>query len=181
LGLRTRRQDAEVLYADERLPLVGSSDLTPLMEDARHTPRRRMRLCVHPDTGSALHEMFIASRREGYIRPHKHVEKAESLLLLEGSADLVLFSDEGRVLEVVGLGDYASGRPFYYRIQDSRYHTLLVNSEVVLYHEATSGPWARSQMAYAPWSPADDDTAGQSALLHRIRREAAELATRQRR
>jgi cupin fold WbuC family metalloprotein len=170
LGLRTRRQDAEVLYADEALPLVRGGDL-----DARETPRRRMRLCVHPDLGSALHEMFIAVRRDSYVRPHKHLGKAESLLLLEGSADLVLFSDEGAVTDAVALGDYASGRPFYYRIDDPRYHTLLVHSEILLYHEATSGPFDRSRTVLAPWAPVDDDRAGQAVLLERIRREVNAL------
>jgi cupin fold WbuC family metalloprotein len=176
--LRTRRQDAEVLYADDPLPLVARPDLAPLVEGARGTPRRRMRLCVHPDVGSALHEMFIVTRDQAYIRPHKHLAKAESLLLLEGLADLVLFDDEGRVTDVVALGDYASGRPFFYRIQDARYHTLLVRSEFLLYHEATSGPFDRARTVLAPWSPADDDAVGQKALQGRIEQEIDALRAR---
>jgi cupin fold WbuC family metalloprotein len=178
MAVRTRRQDAEVLYADEPLPLVSAGDLAQLTDGARRTPRQRMRLCVHPGVDSPLHEMFIASRGGAYIRPHKHLGKAESLLLLEGTADLVLFSDEGEVTGVVPLGDYGSGRPFYYRIEDARYHTLVVRSETVLYHEATSGPWDRARTVPAPWSPTDEDAAGQAALLSRVEREIEAWSSR---
>jgi cupin fold WbuC family metalloprotein len=118
--------------------------------------------------------MFIATRRDSYVRPHKHLGKAESFLLLEGRADLVLLDDAGAVTEAVALGDYASGLPFFYRIEDARYHTLVVRTDFVLYHEATSGPFDRTRTVLAPWSPAEDDAPGQAALQARLAREADE-------
>ena len=56
-----------------------------------------MRLCAHPAVDDRLHEMVIAMARETYVRPHKHVNKSESVHVIEGLADAVLFDDAGNV------------------------------------------------------------------------------------
>ena len=45
--------------------------------------------------------MFIALSDETYIRPHKHLNKSESLHVLEGSADVVFFDEKGKITKII--------------------------------------------------------------------------------
>ena len=67
--------------------------------------------------------------------------------------DLVVFDETGEIVEVIRLGDYLSGRQFYYRIPDGCYHTLLIRSEWLVFHETTNGPFKKSDTVFPPWAP----------------------------
>ena len=45
--------------------------------------------------------------------PHKHLGKSESLLILSGTCEHVLFDDQGRITAKRRMGDLASGHDFY--------------------------------------------------------------------
>ncbi len=130
--------------------------------------RKRIRLCTHEDIKEKLHEMFIVHTNNAYIRPHKHLKKAESLHVIEGSADLILFDDRGNIKSVIRLGDYLSGNKFYYRISVSDFHMLLLRSKFVVFHEATSGPFKKSANIAAEWSPAEGDVKAVKEYMDRI-------------
>ena len=154
-----RTVNNEVLVADEAVVQVGREEIDLLRGRVRLTERKRIRLCAHRDVGSPLHEMFIVLGGETYIRPHKHLGKAESLLVIEGEADAVFFEESGAIREIVRLGAYGSGHRFYYRISEPYYHTLLLRSDPFVFHEATQGPFDRAQTVFAPWLPAEGDVA----------------------
>ena len=118
---------SEVLVANGPLAQVGRADIELLKKKAAANPRRRMRICAHRENADRIHEMLIVLAGDCYIRPHKHFGKSESLHLIEGSASAVFFDDSGTVTEVVPLGDYSSGHPFYYRLEVPRIHTLLIH------------------------------------------------------
>lgn len=136
-----------------------------------------MRLCAHPTGEDRIHEMLIAMDRTTYIRPHKHVNKSESMHVIEGSADAVFFTDDGAISRVVPLGDYASGREFYFRNSESVYHTLLINSDVLVVHETTNGPFNRADTIFASWAPEESDPAACDAFIKRVRRAVASGST----
>ncbi len=166
--LRLKAVNDEVLYADEEIVAVGGEDVAALRRRLQTAPRGRVRICAHPGVESRLHEMFIVLRRGCYIRPHKHIDKAESLLVVEGRADVVLFDDDGAIRRVLPVGDYASGRLFYYRIDRPCYHTVYARSESLVFHEATEGPLDRSQTVFAPWSPDEQDAAASREYWARL-------------
>ena len=58
---------------------------------------------MHKDIKDNLHEMIIILSKETYIRPHKHLNKAESLHVIEGSADVIFFNDYGKIINCVRL------------------------------------------------------------------------------
>src|SRR5262249_24352537 len=134
---------------------------------ARATPRRRARLCAHRNTDDALHEMIIVLDRATYVRPHRHCAKSESFHVVEGLLNVVLFDDSGGGLDVIRMGDYASGRQFYYRLTEPVYHTVLIESDLAVIRETTNGPFVRQQTEFAAWAPAEEE------------RDAAELYLRQ--
>lgn len=158
----------EVLFVVDSVAIVDVEDITRLKERSRATPRKRSRICAHRDPAEKLHEMFIVHEKHTYIRPHKHLNKAESIHLIEGLADLVLFSEEGRIEDVLRLGDYASSRGFFCRMPESRYHTLLIHSEFLVFHETTTGPFDRADTIFAPWSPDETDETARSAFFQKV-------------
>jgi cupin fold WbuC family metalloprotein len=153
--MRTKTESAEVLYAEERIVTVDAAAIATLAEAANRNPRRRIRLCAHRGVDDRLHEMLIVHAKDAYVRPHKHLGKAESFHVIEGEVDVVVFDEHGAVDEVIEMGTFPSGRPFFYRIADPLYHTLLIRSPVLVFHETTVGPFRRDDTVFAPWAPED--------------------------
>ncbi len=143
----------EIFYPDKKIVTVDRSDIEFLKQKAFENERKRSRLCAHQDVSDALHEMLIIHTMETYVHPHKHLSKSESLTILEGSANVFIFDETGAISEVIQMGDYQSGKTFYYRISESLYHTLIILSKVVVFHEATNGPFNRADTIFAPWAP----------------------------
>ncbi len=146
----------EVLYAATAQTALCDDDLKTLARMAQGTARKRIRLCTHQDAQSALQEMFIVHTIDAYVRPHKHLDKDESLHILTGEAELVFFDESGRIDGRLTLGPRESGQPFYCRVPRNRFHMLIILTDVLIFRETTSGPFDREKMTFAPWAPADD-------------------------
>lgn len=166
--MQLKPYNAEVVFAADRIVQIAGADLAALKAEAAQNPRRRKRICAHPDSGDRLHEMFIVHERGCYVRPHKHVGKCESLHVIEGTAEAVFFHEDGAVRDVVALGDYRSGAPFFYRVGEPVYHTLLITSPVFVFHETTGGPFRREDTVFAPWAPTEDQPEAVAAFTHRV-------------
>lgn len=153
-----RTLNPEVLYSEAAITTTDRSDIDRFKQLSSKNPRRRIRLCAHGSPDDRLHEMLIVHERGTYVRPHKHPGKTESTHIIEGLVDVVVFDDDGRVEEVIRMGDYASGRVFYYRMATPVFHTLIIRSDVLVFHEITNGPFERKDTVFAPWAPGDNDT-----------------------
>jgi cupin fold WbuC family metalloprotein len=141
--MKTRTESPEVLYAEDPIVTVDAGDIDAMKRAAEGNPRRRIRLCAHRSVDVPVHEMLIVHTSDTYVRPHKHLGKSESFHVIDGDVDVVIFSDDGRVADVIPMGPFQSGRRFFYRIADPLYHTLLIRSSVLVFHEATTGPFKR--------------------------------------
>jgi cupin fold WbuC family metalloprotein len=171
---RTRLINNEVFVAEDRLVAVDRPGLEPFHKRALESTRHRARLCAHKQEEDRIHEMFIALTKEAYIRPHRHLNKSESFHVIEGSADVIFFSDIGAIEQVIVIGEYRSGKPFYYRNEDERFHTQIVTSERLIFHETTNGPFRRFETVLAPWSPDESDPQAVKAYLDALRGQVAQ-------
>lgn len=163
-----RKENEEVFYRDDKVIQVKASDINWLKNQAEGNLRKRARLCTHKNTEALLHEMLIVHTRNTYIRTHKHIGKSESFHVIEGLVDVIIFDEMGSVVEVMKLGDYASGRSFYYRISDPLYHTLLIQSDMLVFHETTTGPFNRADTVFASWSPEESDSVGCALFMEKL-------------
>jgi cupin fold WbuC family metalloprotein len=155
--IKTRSENVEVLYPVDDVVLLEEADLAEMKRLSLLNPRKRVRLCAHRASSEILHEMFIIHTNETYVRPHKHIDKAESFAILEGEVDVVLFQENGTIRQVIPMGPPASGKKFYYRVADPIYHSLLIRTKFLVFHEVTSGPFLREQTVFAPWEPEGDE------------------------
>lgn len=173
--MQLKPYNAEVDFALGGVVPIATADLERLKREAAQNPRRRKRICAHPDSGHRLHEMFIVHERGCYVRPHKHLEKCESLHVIEGTAEAVFFNEDGSVREVLSLGEHRSGALFFYRLAEPVYHTLLITSPVFVFHETTSGPFRREDTIFAPWAPTEDQPEAVVAFTNHVAQAATEF------
>jgi len=163
-----RIQNPEVLYSKDGITTIDKAGIDLLKQLSARNPRKRARLCAHLDPTERLHEMLIVHERGAYVRPHRHPGKTESTHIIDGLVDVVVFDDSGQVDSVIHMGDYASGRTFYYRMAVPVFHTLIIRSEALVFHETTNGPFDRKDSVFAPWAPQDDDTEDIGAFMARL-------------
>ena len=172
--MRYLKFNDEVLFATDSIVKISKENINQLKHVADEAHRKRSRLCAHKDISSSLHEMLIVLKKDTYIRPHKHVGKNESFHLIEGVLELVLFEDNGDIREVIQMGDYGSGRIFYYRIDEPIFHSILIKSDIAVFHESTKGPFIREDTIFANWSPAESDEDGIYQFLKKLNQKIAE-------
>ena len=159
-----------VFYAAEKIVRVNQRMIDSLKERALVAKTVRSRMCMHPSPESDLHEMMIVHFRNTYVRPHKHVKKSESIHMVEGTADLVFFDGQGEIMDVIEMGEYKSGKNFYYRMNDDFFHTILIGSEVCIFHETTKGPFVKERdTVLAPWTPVNEDTKQVVVYMNELR------------
>ena len=169
--------EADVFYSSDVVLTITPGLIGWLIEQARCSARKRSRLCAHPDPEARVHEMIIVHHFEVYVRPHRHATKSESFHRISGAASIVLFHSDGavdRVFECDGSAD----APLYFRIPAGTYHTFIVRSEWLVFHETTAGPFRRSLMEFAPWAPDDQDPAAVAQYVSRLGRKVQEVLDR---
>lgn len=173
--MRYSKFNDEVLFAIDPVVKISMEDINYLKQVADASHRKRSRLCAHKDISSSLHEMVIIHKSDTYVRPHKHVGKSESFHLIDGEVVLVLFENNGDLRGVVQMGDYGSGKIFYYRIDEPVFHSILIQSDCVVFHEATEGPFIREDTIFADWSPEEGDEDGVYQFQKKLNQKIAEL------
>ena len=154
---RMKKENDEVYVSSEPITKVAARDISDLKSAALSNVRKRARLCTHRDNDAAIHEMLIVHTRDTYVRPHKHVNKIESFQILEGTAELLLFDEQGSLTGCTQMANYSSGLVFYQRLSEPIYHALRITSNIIVFHEVTSGPFNRSDTLFSPWSPDGSD------------------------
>ncbi len=165
------QKSVEVIQATSEITKVGKQDLEIIKDNAIQSTKLRSRICAHKSSSDKLHEMLITLNKGCYIRPHKHAHKAESFHIIEGWAYVVIFEDDGSLLEVIPLGDYYSQRNFYYRIESPLFHTVVVLSDQLIFHETTSGPFNKEETIVAPWSPGEEDLSERQQFMEKLMEE----------
>ena len=152
-----RKTSPEVFFPSDDCFHLGVSAINELIESAKETERQRARLCIHPSDDALVQQMFIVHPAGAYVRPHRHNNKAESMLILQGEVDYLSFTSSGELVERVELADYHSGYPFFQMTPPGVYHSLIIRTKWLVFIEVTSGPFSKGDSNFAPWSPEDND------------------------
>tara|TARA_S200000501_G_C20716228_1_gene696365 strand:- start:119 stop:640 length:522 start_codon:yes stop_codon:yes gene_type:complete len=153
MNLPLKKINNEVFIATDEIVHLSNEAITFIKERALESSRGRSRICLHKEDTDNLHEMLIAISKESYIRPHRHKNKSESFHLIDGEADVVIFSEEGEIKQVINL---SSSTNFFYRLDTPNYHTLLIHSPLLVIHEITNGPFDALESDFASFSPEEE-------------------------
>lgn len=169
-----REESPEVLYCSGSLVGFDQAIIDELKVRAARNPRKRCRICAHPDPTDVRHDMLIAHQRNCYVRPHRHRDKSETIHVVEGDALLLIYSPAGDLIEIHHIGPAASGNRFLFRTPINTFHALAIVSDWFLFHETASGPFDPGAQEYAPWSQAAKDWLDEVALSKQLRDLAAD-------
>ena len=175
--MRMRRTSKEVFNTDEPIVRFTRQHVEMLKKLLPSARRGRVRFCAHRNAKEPIHEMIIAFRRDSYIQPHMHLRKSESFHVVEGKVDIVIFDRRGGIRNVIPLGDYSSGRSFFYRIEDAVFHTLVIRSPRLVLHEITKGPFKVGDAVYAPWAPTDGEPVAARNFMKDLARKVDDFTT----
>lgn len=159
------KQNDEVLYAVENRLSITVETFENLRSVASQNSRKRARICMHDDRDAGVHEMLIIHGMDCFVRPHAHMDRDESMLVHEGEADLVFFSHDGLIIDVVAMGPIGSGKVHYHRHKKNQIHMLLIRSEWLVFSEVTSGPFVSANTIFPEWAPAEQDEKTAEFLL----------------
>lgn len=135
---------------------------------AGRSPRRRMNHNFHSGPGDNPHRFLNVLLKGTYVRPHRHADpaKAETFLALEGEAEVLIFDDEGGIVERHLLGRATpQGKTWGVDLAPGVWHTLVALTDRVVCFEVKPGPWEPStDKDFAPWAPAEGDPRAQEFL-----------------
>lgn len=159
-----------IRYADYENGITHISGDVVLTErkQAEELDTKRSRICFHRGSADALHEMMITFHRDTYVRPHKHLSKTESYLVIDGEIELVYFDDNGVVKKRVDMGNYTSGKDFYLKSVSDEWHTVLIKSEFATILEVTNGPFVADECVFASWAPEVSDKSAADAYMQKL-------------
>ena len=132
---------------------IGQKDIDYLVQEANNLSSKKYRLCMHEINEDPIHEMFIIHPCNMYVRPHKHNNKSESMIVISGEADYIIFNENGCIEDIIRLASYNEKKKFYVKIRKSLYHTLLIYSEYFVFLEITKGPFIRNDTIFPNWAP----------------------------
>ena len=167
---QAKRISEEVITACISNVDVSYKTIRDLVEISKTTSRGRLRLCAHETVNESVHEMFIVHPKGAYIPPHKHLEKSESILVLDGEVEYFTFSDDGVVNQRISMGDYRSGKSFFFRLQKPLFHSMLILSETLTFLEITKGPFNPTDTVEAGWAPNKNSDPQVSLFLKNLSR-----------
>ena len=160
--------NSEVYHSKENFFSMSKEDINKLINLAKKTPRNRVRFCSHSSDQDTLHEMFIVHPKGAYVRPHKHINKIESMLVIDGEVDYIMFDNDGNVDEIVEMGGVESKKSFYQTIRQDKFHTLIIKSEWLVFLEITNGPFDKDNAVFADWSPEDSNISSVEVFMNNI-------------
>jgi cupin fold WbuC family metalloprotein len=164
--------------ATEPVVTIHNNDVAFLHQASQSLPRQRARICTHRNDQASVQEMIISLQQDSYVHPHLHLNKTESFHIIEGCCDILLFQEDGTLTHVIRLGEYASGLPFFYRLADPIFHTLLIHSKTLTIHETTNGPFDKKETILAPWAPEESNTSAATAFLQELSQKSKDFLRR---
>jgi len=135
---------------------IDDALLDGLTGQAKGSPRKRANHNLHEELDDPVNRLCIAMEPETYVRPHRHADQRtwEVLVILRGTLGLLIFDDEGKVLERVVLtpGESTSA----VEISEGTWHTTLSLAPGTVVFEVKKGPYVRpSERNFAQWAPAE--------------------------
>jgi len=115
----------------------------------------------HSGPGDNPHRFLSVMLGGTYVRPHRHANppKPETFVVLEGAADVILFDDDGAVVERHRLGsETAEGRLWGVDLPPGIWHTIVARSARAICFEVKPGPWdPANDKEFARWAPDESD------------------------
>jgi len=153
------------------MQVIDRSLLAELCAEATASPRGRKNRNFHTSDDASAHRLLIAMQPGSYVVPHCHLDprKAETLVCVQGRLGLVVFSDQGDVLQTVVLDP--AGSALGADIPPGTFHSVVALVADTVFLEAKAGPYCSlSEAEMASWAPPREGEAGAADYELQLRR-----------
>lgn len=137
-----------VLYPGDGEISFNYEDLSELKAMALANPEKKIRYCTHSNPNELVHEMIIVHTKEYQVIPHMHANRDESIYIIEGEVDILIFKDNGDIEKVVEMGDLKTKKVFYYKMAKNTIHAFSIRSEFLVFKEVTQGPFNSNETIF---------------------------------
>ena len=163
----------EVIKNSEELLFINNELVEQIIEEASQSQRHMARLLMHFDHEDPVQEMLIAMGRDCAVMPNRSVGRSESLQIVKGELLLIIFDDNGNVVNRVEMGPAGSGKVFLYRLSSTPWHTMIPLTKMIVVHETLEGPFKQSSEPLPDWVPGDSESL--KRFLKEIEKQAASI------
>ena len=99
---------------------------------------KQARICFHQSNHSSLQHMLVYHHKDHFVKPHVHATKSESLIIIRGSATLLLYSETLEIKKEIPL--YPNQSVY---IPSGTAHSLKIHNDL-LFEEITTGPFDKN-------------------------------------
>ena len=121
---------------------------------AEKSGRKRYAHVLHePGAYENICEVYLI--KETYMQPHRHMreDQIEKIELLEGSLEMIYFTDEGNVEEIKNFSEQGN----LIKVPIMKYHTYRVISKRAKTRETMNGIYnPKTWKDYAEWAPTEN-------------------------
>lgn len=137
--------------------------LADLDRKAVISPRLRTHHNLHEGPQAAVQRLVVKLRQGTYIRPHRHRERWELGICLQGRMELVLFDGSGALTERTALTPAQD--TIAMELPAMTWHSYLCVSDSATFLEVKEGPYdPATSSEFAPWSPPEGDASADQCL-----------------
>jgi cupin fold WbuC family metalloprotein len=141
----------------DKTKIISQEILSGLSNKAIHSSRKRTHFNLHKEISDPVQRLIVAIEPGSYLRPHRHPEpdKWECFMVFSGSAVMLVFSEQGKILERTEIKN--GGPVFCVEIPPGVWHTLAATSPGTILMEVKPGPYnPLSEENFAYWAPAEN-------------------------
>jgi len=137
---------------------INNRLLDELSAKAAASSRKRMNYNLHASLEEPVHRMFNAIEPGTYVRPQRHAVPPtfETIYFVRGAAVMLLFDDQGIVLERIDLS--SDGPHMGIEIPAGTWDTMAALVPGTIFFEVKQGPYRPCPPVHlASWAPAEGE------------------------
>lgn len=139
---------SKAFYAMSKSLCVDSEMLDELYRWSIELGKANIRLCLHPGSSDAFHQMVILEWKGQSFPAHRHPTKCESYHMIRGSMDVLIFEPNGGLRSKTRIDEDSP----IMRIGPDDFHCVELVSSFAIYHEVKPGPFVReTDKVMAAW------------------------------
>ena len=131
--------------------------LNELQQKALSVPRKRSHYNLHLELSDSTNRLCISLSKGTYIRPHRHSDKWELILALQGEIQILIYDDQGVVIDTFVLS--CDGDVSAFEMPANTWHSMFPITGTATFFEVKPGPYIATVASdFALWAPVEGDT-----------------------
>ena len=139
------------------MKLIDQNLVASLHAKAKAAPRLRTHHNFHPTHEDPIQRMAMAMEPGTYVRPHRHPDKWELLLIVSGDMGVLTFDDVGKVLTRTRLT--AGGATLGLENPANTWHGIVTLAQATVVFECKMGPYVpTAEHDFVSWAPPEGHT-----------------------